>query len=129
MKQALYHIVMMIARIHDRILTLNDSFEVQFSDKELHFIVIGLFGLGLFLVLNPLFRTLAQKGKTNAITWIYTFTVLIGFTLAIEIGQHITSTGNMELLDILYGLGGFILIYGVFALIRSFFRWIANQMT
>lgn len=128
MKQALYQIVLFIARIHNKIMSLNDAYEVNFSDKELHFIVVGLFGLALFLVLNPLFRRLVQKGKTNLITLIYTFTVLFVLTFAIEIGQYVTSTGNMELLDIIYGLGGFLLIYAVYALLRGAFLWIWKKI-
>lgn len=128
MKQALYKIVLLIARIHNKIMSLNDAFEVNFSDKELHFIVVGLFGLALFLVLNPLFRTLVQKGKTNLITLIYTFTVLFVLTFAIEIGQYVTATGNMELLDIIYGLGGFLVIYAVYALLRNIFLWLWKKI-
>lgn len=128
MKQALYQIVMLIARIHNRIMTINDAFEINFSDKELHFLVIGLLGLMLFLAVNPLVHALARKGKMNLITWIYTFTVLFVLTFAIEIGQYVTSTGNMELLDIIYGLGGFILIYGAYALFRWVFLWIWKKI-
>lgn len=128
MKQALYQIVMLIARIHNRIMTINDAFEINFSDKELHFLVIGLLGLVLFLMINPLVHALARNGKMNLITWIYIFTVLFVLTFAIEIGQYVTSTGNMELLDIIYGLGGFILIYAAYALLRSIFHWIWKKM-
>lgn len=122
MKRALYQIVMYLAYLHDGILRWNDRFEMHFSDKELHFLVIGVFGMAVYLVMHPLFDALARKGRTSAITWIYTFTVLVGFTLAIEIGQHITGTGQMELADILYGLAGFAGLYIVYALLRRFFR-------
>lgn len=128
MKQALYQIVMLIARIHNRIMTINDAFEINFSDKELHFLVIGLLGLVLFLMINPLVHALARNGKMNLITLIYTFTVLFVLTFAIEIGQYVTATGNMELLDIIYGLGGFLVIYAAYALLRNIFLWLWKKI-
>ena len=34
------------------------------------------------------------------IAWIYVFTLIIVITFAIEIGQKVTNTGNMEFADI-----------------------------
>ncbi len=117
MKQLLYDAVMYIARIHDWILHLNDRFEVQFSDKELHFWVIGLFGLGIFLLVHPLFQKLAEKNRIRAISWIYTFTIIVVVTFAIEIGQYVTGTGMMEFADIASGLLGFFTIFALYALV------------
>ena len=52
------------------------------------------------------------------IAWIYVFTVIVVITFAIEIGQKITKTGNMEFADIMYGLVGFMAMFLVFAVIR-----------
>ena len=49
MANFLYVIVKMIAVIHDMIMTWNDSFETVFSDKELHFLIIGAMGMAIFL--------------------------------------------------------------------------------
>ena len=45
MVRFLYWIVEQIAKVHTYLLSLNDSFEYVFSDKELHFIVIGIIGM------------------------------------------------------------------------------------
>ena len=45
-------------------------------------------------------------------------TLLIVFTFAIEIGQRITKTGYMDFRDIVYGLGGFFLMFAIFFVIR-----------
>ena len=45
MKEFLYMIVGWIAEIHSYLMRFNDSYEYNFSDKELHFIVIGLLGM------------------------------------------------------------------------------------
>ena len=44
MEQLLYAIVGLVARIHNFILSWNDSIETSFTDKELHFLVIGVLG-------------------------------------------------------------------------------------
>lgn len=49
MKELLYWIVEWIAKIHSHILRLNDAYEYNFTDKELHFLVIGMMGMGSFL--------------------------------------------------------------------------------
>ena len=122
LKQLLYWGVGWIARIHSYILRLNDSYEYSFSDKELHFLVIGLMGMGLVFLLYPLFRFLARRNHEFAITWIYVFTVIVVITFAIEIGQQFTGTGAMEFADIAFGIVGFVLMYAAFAVIRGIFR-------
>ena len=115
---------MIIARIHSRILSWNDSREYAFTDKELHFLVIGLLGMGMILVIYPLFLYLARKKLTMIITWLYVFTVLVGLTFAIEIGQKITGTGIMEFRDVAYGLLGFFFMFAIYILIRGIYRLI-----
>ena len=117
LKQLLYKIVEYVAKIHDRILQINNSYEFALSDKQLHFLVIGLMGMAVFLVVNPLFKALAKRGKTGVISWIYTTTVIIGLTFAIEIGQHITGTGSMEFADIFFGIVGFLVLHLIYTVL------------
>ena len=58
------------------------------------------------------------------LTWIYVFTLIIVLTFAIEIGQKITHSGNMEFADIMTGVLGFVLMFFVFATIREVCRMI-----
>ena len=131
MADFLYVIVKMIAVIHDTIMTWNDSFETVFSDKELHFLVIGFLGMGMLFVIYPLFKLLSEN-HVLVIAWIYVFTVIIVIVFAIEIGQGITGTGTMDFDDIVAGVTGFMAMFiafvvvraavlGVFSLIRSLF--------
>ena len=131
MADFLYVIVKMIAVIHDMIMTWNDSFETVFSDKELHFLVIGFLGMGMLFVIYPLFKLLGEN-HVLVIAWIYVFTVIIVIVFAIEIGQGITGTGTMDFDDIVAGVAGFMAMFiafvvaravvkGVFRLIRSLF--------
>ena len=102
-----------VTRIHNNILTLNDRFEYSFSDKELHFLVIGAIGLGLILLVYPVFRLLANHNRVLAITWIYVLTVLLALTFAIEVGQRVTGTGTMDFSDVMAGMGGFFAVTAV----------------
>lgn len=124
LKEFLYLIVEIIARIHGAILTLNDNFEYNFSDKELHFLVIGVLGMAMIFVIYPLFKWLAKKNHVMVIAWFYVFTVIIVITFAIEIGQKVTHTGAMEFADIAFGIVGFIAMFLVFALIRAIYKGI-----
>lgn len=124
MKQYLYKAVILVSKIHNAIMHLNDSYDINLSDKDLHFLIIGLLGMGMIFVIYPLFRYLAAKNHVMLIAWIYVFTVIVVITFAIEIGQKITNTGNMEFADIMYGLIGFMAMFCVFLVIRMIFRGI-----
>lgn len=117
-KEFLYWIVEIIAKIHNKILVMNDAYELTFSDKDLHFIIIGIVGMAIFFVVFPLFKVLARQHHEIVIAWIYTFTLIVVITFAIEIGQKVTNTGNMEFADIMFGIVGFLTMFGVYAIIR-----------
>ena len=118
-KHFLYAVVDWIAMIHDQIGRLNDHFEGTLSDKQLHFLVIGFLGMLLVFLIHPIFRHLAKNNRIMSITWIYVFTLILVITFSIEIGQRLTGTGSMEFADIVSGIGGFICMFAVFALIRT----------
>ena len=60
------------------------------------------------------------------IAWIYVFTVILVITFAIEIGQKVTNTGNMEFADIVFGVVGFFVMFFIFALVRSIYHGILS---
>lgn len=118
MSRFLNTLVLWVTRAYDYILTLNDNIEYSFTDKELHFLVIGAIGLILILMVYPLFKLLANHKLVLAITWIYVLTVLIVVTFAIEIGQRITGRGTMEFADIVAGMGGFFAVTAVIVVLH-----------
>ncbi len=128
MEGFLYWIVGLISQIHSYIMGLNDQVEYNFTDKELHFIVIAVLGIALVLVIQPVFRWLAESGHTLIITFIYVFTLIVVITFAIEIGQKATGTGCMEFADITYGILGFIVAFIVYAVIRTIVKMIAERI-
>lgn len=119
LKELLYQAVDWIASVHDWISSLNNTFEGVLSDKELHFIVIGVLGMLLIFAIYPLFKFLARTDHVMVVSWIYVFTLILVITFAIEIGQRMTRSGDMEFVDIVFGVGGFIVMFAVFALIRG----------
>ena len=127
LKRILYAVFGLIADIHEKLLTLNDSYEYNFSDKQLHFLVIGVLGMALLFIIHPIFHMLAEKGHVLAISWLYVITVILGLTLSIEIGQNITGTGIMEVSDIMFGVGGFLLMFAVFAVLRAIVLFIMRE--
>ena len=119
MTRFLYAIVELSARIHSRLLELNDAYEYNFNDKELHFIIIGALGMAMILVIYPTFKWLARNNHIMVISWIYVFTLIVVITFAIEIGQRVTNTGAMEFADIMFGVFGFITMFLVFSVLRG----------
>ena len=83
MTKLLYWCVGIITRLHNEIMRLNDAFEMNFTDKDLHFLVIGLLGMPMIFVVYPLFKYLAKHNHEMVIAWIYVFTVIIVITFAI----------------------------------------------
>ena len=127
MTEFLYRVVGAIADIHTYLLSLNDSIETSFTDKELHFLIIGILGLIFALIAQPLFQWLANNDHVIVITFIYVLTLIVVITFAIEIGQGYTGTGVMEFGDICYGIAGFVAFFILFALIRALIRLITEK--
>ena len=113
MKDYLNWIVYRLADIHSWIMQLNNNLEPAFSDKELHFLVIGAVGMVIFLVVHPIVKFLTRRGWEMAVSWMYTMTLIIVLTFGIEIGQKVTSTGKMEFADIVFGVGGFLVAFAI----------------
>ena len=113
----LYEMTMIAAQIHESILHLNDNFELALGDKELHFLVMFALGMMLFFAVHFVFKRLA-KWSITAISFIYVFTVMTVLGFAIEIGQKITGTGEMDFRDIVAGLYGVLLFFAIYTVYR-----------
>ena len=127
MVRFLYFMVEGVARVHEKLLQINDSSALFLSDKQLHFVVMGLLGMGLLLVIYPLFLALSRN-HVLTIAWIYVFTVMVMLSFAIEIGQGITGTGDMDMEDVISGLAGFMLLFFIFAFVRMILIGIKNLL-
>ena len=125
MERMLEGMVIFVAKIHNYILSLNDAYEKNFTDKQLHFLVIGILGMLILMVIYPLFKLLSEN-HILVIAFIYVFTVIVVITFAIEIGQKISDSGTMDFADIVFGIAGFLLMFVIFAVIRQNFLAIIN---
>ena len=113
----LYEGTMVVAQIHESLMHLNDNFELYFGDKDMHFIVMAVLGMILFFMVHFVFKRLA-KWSITAISFIYVFTVMTVLGLAIEIGQKITGTGDMDFRDVVAGLYGVLAFFAVHSVDR-----------
>jgi hypothetical protein len=128
-KEWLKEIVVWIADIHDRLFDYSKTFPSPLTDKDLHFLVIGAFGLAVFIFSFFLFRLLSRLNRYGMMAWLFSLAVVLFVAFAIEVGQHLTNTGNLELGDIAYGVMGFLYasagataLYLIFCLLRRLFR-------
>ena len=103
----LYLIVDLFASVHDRVVEYNRILPTSFSDKELHFLVIGFFSLLMLIVLYPIFLFLVRHKCVAILTWLFAFIFVVFTCFSIEFGQYLTGTGSMELSDVTYGVMGF----------------------
>jgi len=113
----LYEGTMIVAQIHESLMHLNDNFELYFGDKDMHFIVMAVLGMILFFMVHFVFKRLA-KWSITAISFIYVFTVMTVLGFAIEIGQKITGTGDMDFRDVVAGLYGVLAFFAVYTVYR-----------
>lgn len=118
-KDIIARVVTLVTYMHGKILGINDSNELFLNDKELHFYTVAIFGVMLLFCLYPIFRYMVKKNKTITITWLFVFMFLVGFTLLIEVGQKLTGTGDMDYLDTMAGLMGFIVASVILLIIRE----------
>lgn len=126
MVDLLYRAIYWVAEVHDHLLSINNAGGWYFDDKQMHFIVIGVLGMMMIFVTYPIFKLLASTGHTMVISWLYTFTMVLVVTFAIEIGQWFSGTGKMDTEDMASGIAGFLIMFLVFAVIRAIFLGIMH---
>lgn len=117
MTRILKLLIAIINRIHDLIVDTSHEMGLGLTDKQLHFWLLGIIGVVVFAACDFVFRRLA-RWSISAISFVYTFTVLVVLVLAIEIEQKLTQAGHMEFEDVVAGLSGFVVISLLYVLIR-----------
>ena len=113
----LREMTMLMARVHDLLMHVNDGFELSLGDKDWHFIIMAILAMALFFAVHAVFTRLARWSIT-AVSFIYVFTVMTGLGFAIEIGQRISGTGEMDFADIVAGLYGVLAFFAVYTAYR-----------
>ena len=113
----LRELTLIMAQVHDSLMRLNDGFELRLGDKDLHFVIMALAAMLLFFLVHAVFRRLA-KWCITVVSFIYVFTVMTVLGFAIEIGQRISGTGEMDFADIVAGLYGVLAFFAVYTAYR-----------
>lgn len=127
MKEIILVIAEIINFMHDIIWDMSNKAGFQFTDKDLHLWIFGIIGIISFGCIHMLFKYLSKYSIT-AISFVYTFTVMIVLVFAIEIQQKITGRGQMEFDDAVMGLWGFLLFFAVFLLFKVAAKWIRHLL-
>ena len=122
MTKILKLIVATTNELHDFLINFSSVFGLDLNDKQLHFIVIAIIGMFIYIIVNKLFKVLA-KYSISILSFIYTFTVLVVIVLGIEVEQKLTKRGNMEFADIVAGLWGFIVVFTIYIVIYNLIRF------
>lgn len=127
MKTLLNLIIKIFDLFHVFFIDFLNSNGVMISDKQQHFLILGVIFLFMFIFIELIFRKIA-KFSVSIIAFIYVFTVSVVVALAIEIGQWKNQSGEMDFNDVTWGLYGVVVFTLAFVIIRcvlvQFYRWV-----
>lgn len=117
MKTLLSLIIKLFDLLHVFLISLLKENGIILTDKQMHFMILGIAFLFVFILIEYIFKQLA-KLSVSVIAFVYVFTVSVVVALAIEIGQYQNKSGQMDFYDVTWGLYGVIVFILVFVIIR-----------
>jgi len=126
MSQVLKLVAAVVNELHDLLDAIATRLGSPLDDKQLHFLVFGLFGLALFVAVDAVFQRLARWSIT-ALSFLYSFTLLAILALSVEVQQHLTGRGAMDFSDLMAGVWGFTALAGAFILVRQVAAWLRKR--
>lgn len=129
MYRIIYYFITLITRLHAKVLSINDNHGLDLTDKQLHFLIIGIFGFAMLLVIQPVFKWLIKHHAELMITFLYVFTIVVVISFAIEIGQAYSGTGDMDFYDIASGILGFFVFFGIYLIGYLTFNGVRNSIS
>ncbi|MBO5527062.1 MAG: hypothetical protein VZQ95_08165 [Erysipelotrichaceae bacterium] len=129
MYRIIYYFITLITRLHAKVLSINDNHGLDLTDKQLHFLIIGVFGFAMLLVIQPVFKWLIKHHAELMITFLYVFTIVVVISFAIEIGQAYSGTGDMDFYDIASGILGFFVFFGIYLIGYLAFNGVRNSIS
>ncbi len=129
MYRIIYYFITLITRLHAKVLSINDNHGLDLTDKQLHFLIIGVFGFAMLLVIQPVFKWLVKHHAELMITFLYVFTIVVVISFAIEIGQAYSGTGDMDFYDIASGILGFFVFFGIYLIGYLAFNGVRNSIS
>jgi len=123
LKEIIIKLTEILNNIHDIIqLYVSNKLNLELSDKDLHFWIMGIIGITAFIIVLILSKLISKMPfGITILSFLYTFTFMVVLVFAIEIQQAITNRGHMEFQDAVIGLWGFTVFFLCFAIISSIF--------
>ncbi|MEH7252194.1 hypothetical protein V7111_08720 [Neobacillus niacini] len=121
MKELILMFTELLNNIHDFIqIYANNYLNLGLNDKDLHFWIMGVIGIFVFVIVLILSKLIARMPfGITILSFLYTLTFMVVLVFAIEIQQAITNRGNMEFYDAVIGLWGFFVFFLGFVIISS----------
>ncbi|WP_224773403.1 MULTISPECIES: hypothetical protein [Bacillaceae] len=125
-----------VNNIHDLINAfVYQSLGLNLTDKDLHFWIMGFIGMAVFIFIYIFSKWLSKLPfGITALSFLYTLTFMFVIVFGIEIQQALTNRGNMEFIDAVIGLWGFIFLFliyigliVIFLIFRSIFKRFRNK--
>lgn len=129
LKEIILMLTELLNNVHDFInVYANQYLNLGLDDKDLHFWIMGIIGIFVFLVVLSLSKFISKMPfGITILSFLYTFTFMVVLVFAIEIQQAITNRGNMEFQDAIVGLWGYVVFFLGFAII-AFIILIAKRL-
>ena len=127
MKLLLQALIDIFNFFHRLFSSLSNEFGLGMNDKALHFYVIGVIFFILYLIINPIYKKLSQY-SIKLLSFIYVFTLALVVSVAIEIAQYQSRSGQMDLMDVIWSLFGFLVIFLGFKLFMAIIKFIIKQV-
>lgn len=126
MREIIILLTNFINDMHDFInYIVNYVFQLNLTDKDLHFWVMGIIGFTIFIFVLLISNYISQLPYgITILSFLYTFTFMVVLVFAIEIQQAITNRGAMEFEDAVIGLWGFLVFFFWFVIASSVFIYI-----
>ncbi|MCP3031503.1 hypothetical protein LF817_09095 [Halobacillus sp. A1] len=126
MREVILLLAEVVNTFHEIIWEISDRLGLGLTDKELHFWVIGILGVIGLLFVDLIFHAIS-KWSITAISFLFTFAMVLVFVFAVEIQQRITGAGNMEFADAAYSILGFFAFCAAYLVIKGIFRWTSKS--
>ncbi|TMU85148.1 hypothetical protein FGG79_14790 [Bacillus sp. BHET2] len=121
MKESITFIVEIINNLHDMFIVLAGDLGFTLTDKDLHFWIMGIIGMSVFFLVYVVSKILSKfTFGITALAFFYTLTFMFVLVFAIEIQQSITNRGQMEFIDAIIGLWGYIVFFLIYIGIAAF---------
>lgn len=131
LKSILYGVMHLTMQVRGWIIHLCGRFAPELTDKQLYAVLAGAAGIGIYLLLHPVIRNLARRGREAVISWAFTLTVLMSLIFGLEISRLMTGTGSMEPADVLFCIAGFLVLFALYSLVcwigTGLGRWIRKM--